>query len=80
MTRQEIIIGVKCLDMIPRTNPTLSGLRIVINALKDFADEAKKIGEIELCELLNEKAAQLRAHLTAASGAVTGSGNNGGGK
>lgn len=61
MTRQDIVLGVQNLEIIHRSNPTISGLRIVINALNDYADEAKKISEIELSNYLRNQAAKLNA-------------------
>lgn len=70
MTRQEIIQGVKNLDVIHRSNPTMSGLRIVINALKDYADEAKKINEIDLSDYLLRQALHADQYLRTVSTAT----------
>lgn len=63
MTRQEIILGVKNLNIIHYSNPTVTGLRIVVNALNDYADEAKKIQEIELSDYLCKQALKLKGAL-----------------
>lgn len=61
MTRQDIMLGVQNLGIMHRSNPTVSGLRIVINALNDYADEAKKINENDLSNYLRNQAAKLNA-------------------
>lgn len=48
MTKREILQGVENLRMIPQSNPTLGGMRIVIGALRDYAKEADKIGAFDL--------------------------------
>ena len=61
MTRLEIIQGVKNLEFMPQSNPTLSGMRIVIGALRDYAKEAEKINDLQLRDKLSEQAAKMQA-------------------